>query len=263
MIGSLSTTKILIGLNLFVYVLVNVLLPGLEPVWSRLPLYFPENGAFGPWQFLTHLFMHGGTGHLFFNMFALFSFGSVLEQIWGPKRFLLFYLIVGLGAGILYTGVNQLSFRNTGQSLLDAGFTTEQIERIADSRDIQNYVLSVLRENPRALATVDSESILKRFQIFHSPVVGASGAIYGVLTAFGLLFPEARLSLIFLPVPVAAKFFIPGLLLLDLFSGVTGVSLFGGGIAHFAHLGGALIGFILMRLWKKEWSGIDPTLRFS
>ena len=98
---------------------------------------------------------------------------------------------------------------------------------------------------------------------FYIPVVGASGAIYGILTAFGLLFPEAKLSLIFLPVPVAAKWFIPALLLLDLFSGVTGFSLFGGGIAHFAHLGGALIGFLLMLLWKKELSGIDRVVRFG
>ncbi len=259
----LSATKILIGINVLVYVSVNVLLPNLEDLWALLPLYFPENDLFRPWQFLTHMFMHGNTGHLFFNMFALFSFGSVLERIWGPKRFVLFYLVVGLGAGFIYTGVNQFEFRSTRQALMTEGLSAAQVDRVGESQDLQAFALQILRENPRALDSVEPETIRDLFMTFYIPVVGASGAIYGILTAFGLLFPEAKLSLIFLPVPVAAKWFIPALLLLDLFSGVTGFSLFGGGIAHFAHLGGALIGFLLMLLWKKELSGIDRVVRFG
>lgn len=258
-----SATQTLIGLNALVYLLVYVLVPNLDTLWGLLPLYFPANPLFRPWQFVTSLFMHGGSGHLFFNMFALFSFGGVLERVWGAKRFVVFYLAAGLGAGFIYTAVEQMEFRAAGRDLQQSGFSSAQLEAVAEADSPRQFALDLMRRDPVAFAQTDPERIVDFFRTFHVPVVGASGAIYGILTAFGILFPHAKLSLIFLPVPVAAKFFIPGLLLMDLFSGVTGFSLFGGGIAHFAHLGGALIGCLLMLLWKKQLSGIDPGIRFG
>lgn len=260
---ALSATKVLIGINVLVYLCVNVLLPALEDLWALLPLYYPDNAMFRPWQFLTHMFMHGSTGHLFFNMFALFSFGTVLERIWGAKRFVIFYLVVGLGAGLIYTGVNQWEVRADQRILEGAGYRVEQVEAALALTNPQAYAMRMLDVNPLAFQAAGLETLREIYRTVHVPVVGASGAIYGILTAFGLLFPNAKLSLLFLPVPVAAKFFIPGLLVMDLFSGVTGVSLFGGGIAHFAHVGGAVIGFALMMLWKKELSGIDLQVRFE
>ncbi len=261
--SSLSATKILIGLNAAVYLLVYVLMPGQENLWNLLPLYFPGNDLYRPWQFVTSLFMHANTGHLFFNMFALFSFGSLLERIWGAKRFVIFYLVVGLGAGFIYTAVNQIEFRSLRGNMMEAGFQSEQLDAVGEFSEPRSFALRLLQQNPAAFQNIEPETVMDLFMTYHIPVVGASGAIYGILTAFGLLFPNAKLSLLFLPVPIAAKYFIPALLLMDLFSGVTGFSLFGGGIAHFAHLGGALIGFLLMLLWKKELSGIDRTVQFS
>lgn len=261
--STLSATKILIGLNALVYLCVNVFFPAKEDLWVLFPLYFPANDLFRPWQFVTSMFMHANTGHLFFNMFALFSFGSLLERVWGAKRFVIFYMIVGLGAGFIYTGVNHFQYQSIRKTLSAEGFSPEQIDSVGEFSNPRSYAMRLFQENPEVFHAVEPDRIVEFFMTFHIPVVGASGAIYGILTAFGLLFPQAKLSLLFLPVPVAAKFFIPALLLMDLFSGVTGFSLFGGGIAHFAHLGGALIGFLLMMLWKKELSGIDQSFRFG
>ena len=167
-------------------------------------LYFAlfsfESPLFHFWQLLTHMFMHGGVAHIAFNMFALYSFGVMLESIWGGKKFLFFYLSCGLGAGLAQNFVN---------------YYTHDI---------------------------------------FSSAVGASGAIYGLLTAFAFMFPDAQLGIMFIPIPVKAKYFVPGLLTIDLILGFKGSSIFGGGtgIAHFAHIGGALVGFIMMWYWKKN-----------
>ncbi|MGA0369783.1 MAG: rhomboid family intramembrane serine protease [Kiritimatiellia bacterium] len=250
---SIPATSSLIALNVLIYFTVDLLLPAGNPLARRLPLYYPRNEAFGVWQFVSHMFMHGSTTHLFMNMFGLFSFGSILERIWGTKRFLIFYFAAGVGAGIIYTGVNLFEVFRTASLLIQQGLTAAELTelpRITDDPRVFAYGIQQL--SPAGYEAAGPEKIVEMFYIFKIPVVGASGAIYGVLTAFGVLFPNAKLSLIFLPVPIAAKYFIPALLLLDFFSGVTGFSLFGGGIAHFAHLGGAAIGFLLMLLWRKD-----------
>lgn len=172
-----------------------------DPAYIYFALFSFESPNFHVWQLLTHMFMHGGIMHIAFNMFALYSFGSMLEHFWGGRKFLFFYISCGLGAGILNNLINSYTH--------DYG----------------------------------------------SVAVGASGAIYGLLTAFAFMFPDAKLGLMFIPVPVKAKYFVPGLLAVDLFLGLKGNSLFGSGgtgIAHFAHIGGALIGFIMMWYWKKN-----------
>ena len=176
-------------------------------------------------------------------MFALASFGIPLTMVWGWKRFLIFYFTVGIGAGLVYLGVNYYHFNNAYQAFIAAGFTPESMLTL----------LQTSKADPTLIAKLPEETVIALLTNYTSSAIGASGAVYGILVAFGVLFPNAKLSLIFLPIPIPAKFFIPGIVLLDLFSGITGVSLFGGGIAHFAHVGGAAIGFIIMLYWKMRY----------
>ena len=248
--------KGLIAVNALLFV-VTYFLPGNEQRMSEmLALYFPMNELFQPWQFVTHIFMHGGFAHILFNMFALFMFGTPLEKVWGSQRFLIFFFLSGIGAGLIYTGINFLEFNSLADKLASNGLSQGEIKLILDTGQYNSSLLS----------KISKEEISEFFTLFHAHVVGASGAVYGILVAFGIMYPNAKLALIFLPVPVAAKYFVPALLLLDLFSGITGFSLFGGGIAHFAHIGGAIIGFCLMMLWRKstsEYSYVDYRIRSS
>ena len=230
----------LIIINVLVFA-ATWLVPGQQaPMIDLLALHYPNHEDFRIWQYLTHMFMHGSPAHILFNMLALYMFGGVLERLWGVRRFLVFYFVAGIGAGLIYTSVNMLEFQSIYRDLVETGVSEGAIQSFLQT------------EQPlRALtAEVSAEKQVDFHQLFNGTVVGASGAIYGVLVAFALLFPNAKLALIFFPVPVAAKYFVPVLLLIDLFSGVTGFSLFGGGIAHFAHIGGAIIGFALMLYWR-------------
>lgn len=187
--------------------------------------------------------MHGGLMHIFFNMFALYSFGSALEHFWGGRKFLFFYISCGLGSALLHTAVNYYSFHGGLDLLVENGFKKEEIMSILAEGKYDTRWQEFLGGNVTGF-----------LQSFMVPAVGASGAIYGLLVAFAFMFPNAGLALIFLPVPIKAKYFVPGLLLLDLFLGVKGNSIFGGGtgVAHFAHIGGAVIGFVMMSYWKKN-----------
>jgi len=203
--------------------------------------WFPTNGHFEPWQLVTYMFLHADFSHIFFNMFALVSFGSILEREWGAGRFLIFYFLCGVGAGLIQMGINWHEFGGLHDRLVEAGMTPSSITTVLKTGS------GPIPADP----TVEA-MLLKLYRVYSSPMLGASGAIYGILVAFGFLHPNAKLALVFLPVPIAAKFFIPIMLGLDLFSGVTGFSLFGAGVAHFAHLGGAAIGFLLMLLWRNR-----------
>lgn len=240
MTKSLDAIKVLIAANIVLYV-ITFLVPGMEAVmFERMALYFPGNEHFSYWQFVTNMFMHGGFTHLLFNMYALWAFGSPLEEMWGVNKFLLFYFVSGIGAGLIYTLVNYFQFNMIYQELTSAGITSAEITTLLETG----------KYGATALASFSEARLVEFYSLYNTPAVGASGAIYGVLVAFGISYPNAKLALIFLPVPIAAKYFIPLLIGLDLFSGVTGFSIFGGGIAHFAHIGGALIGFLLMWYWK-------------
>ena len=230
---TLNTVIILIGINILVFFASNSI-----ELTSLLALYFPENENFAAWQFVTHMFMHGGLTHLLFNMFALWMFGTHLERIWGSKRFLIFYFACGIGAAMIYTAVNYYQFNSIYALLTDTGLSKFDIQSMIDKSSYPPNVIS--EDQARQLIGT-----------FHRPMVGASGAIYGVLVAFAFNFPNNKLMLIFLPYPIAAKYFVPALISLDLFSGVTGFSIFGGGVAHFAHVGGAIIGFLMMMYWRK------------
>jgi membrane associated rhomboid family serine protease len=200
---------------------------------NMLALHFPENEHFGFWQYITHMFMHASFSHILFNMYGLWAFGTPLEQMWGRKKFLFFYFYAGLGAGIIYTLVNYYQFNAALETLVTSGIS-------------QNEILELM--NPTKM--YQNKDLQTMNQLYNTPAVGASGAVYGVLAAFGLYFKDAKLALIFLPIPIAAKYFIPVMIFGDLFFGMTKYSV--GNIAHFAHIGGALIGFIIAYSWKKN-----------
>jgi len=212
---------------------------------SYFALYYFENPMFKFWQPLSHMFMHGGLMHIFFNMFALYSFGSALEHFWGGNKFLFFYISCGLGAALLHSFINYLEFRNELSYLLDSGFKKDDVLSLLNQNMFDRRWLDIIGQDG-----VDVLSIS-----YHTPAVGASGAVYGLLVAFAFMFPNAELALMFIPIPIKAKYFVPGILAIDLFLGFKGSSIFGAGstgIAHFAHIGGALTGFIMMWYWKKN-----------
>lgn len=231
-----TTVNVLIAINIIIFFASNSMSGGLN---DQLALHFTQNEFFAPWQFFTHMFMHGSITHLLFNMFALWMFGSQLETVWGGKRFLLFYFICGIGAAVIYMGINTYQFNQFYSLLSETGLSSFDIQAMIDKQSYPPAVLS-------------AEQAGEFLSIFHAPMVGASGAIYGVLVAFAFIFPNHKLMLIFLPFPIAAKYFVPALISLDLFSGVTGISIFGGGVAYFAHVGGAIIGLLMMFYWRKK-----------
>ena len=230
----LTLTNILLAITVIIFFISE---SGVFGKPNLMMLYFIDNPNNRFWQYLSHIFMHGSINHLLFNMIGLWMFGQALEKVWGAKKFLIFYLACGIGAALFYLLIQKLQFNSILSHLAEAGLTAK--DSIALFTD--------------GMYRTDIAESQKGVQIFATPMVGASGAIYGILVAFALLFPNHKLMLIFLPVPIAAKYFVPVLLGLDLFSGVTGFSIFGAGnVAHFAHIGGALVGFCLMLLWRKK-----------
>ena len=204
-----------------------------------LALHFPKNEHFGIWQYVTHIFMHGSFAHILFNMYGLWAFGTPLEQMWGKKKFFFFFFSAGIGAGIIYTLVNYYQFNVVYEQLINLGLSASDIQNILNTGSYNE-----------AIIPLSNKEMSEFYSLYHTPAVGASGAVYGVLVAFGLYFKDAKLALIFFPVPIAAKYFIPVIILGDLFFGMTKYSI--GNIAHFAHIGGALIGFLIAWYWKKN-----------
>lgn len=201
---------------------------------DHLALSFPSSPLFKPYQFVTHMFTHQAFtdeghiyfAHIFFNMFSLWMFGAVLENVWGPKRFLTFYLITGLGAAMMNMGVNAYQlYHAVGTLNPDVFYNGHNFTG--------NYSLQQLQVINNC----------------YSPVVGASGAIYGVLIAFGMLFPNTLLYIYFL-LPVKAKYVVAILIGIEIYMGF--VNSGGDNIAHFAHLGGALFGFLLVKYWGRN-----------
>jgi membrane associated rhomboid family serine protease len=210
-----------------------------DQMFQWMSLWFPKNPNFEWWQIVSHMFMHGNLMHIVFNMYALWAFGTPLERIWGRNKFLFFYFSAGLGSAALHSGVNFFLFNEGISALEGAGIARTQIMDI-----LANGQYSPGWYNIASKATIDN-----MLSAYNTPAVGASGAIYGILVAFAFMYSEAKLMLIFLPVPIKAKYFVPILIAVDLIFGIGNVNT---GIAHFAHIGGALIGFIMMWYWKKN-----------
>ena len=221
-------------------------------------LFFYKSEYFRIWQPITHLFMHANFTHLLTNMFSLWMFGRILEGVWGEKRFLVYYFVTGLGAALLHTIVNAFSISSM-LSALQAFHNTPSPESfeafVKTAPHIKQFVYDYINqwyENPSdstyiAEATRMADSVAR--QIINIPTVGASGAVFGILLAFGMMFPEAKLMLLFPPIPIKAKWFVLGYGALELYLGLTQP---GSNIAHFAHLGGMLFGYFLIRHWRRN-----------
>jgi len=228
-----------------------------------LGLTWVESDAFRPWQFITYMFMHGDFTHLFFNMFALWMFGYLIENFWGSKRFLLFYFVTGLGAALVQLAINWYGFHQLNEVLTI--FATNP--NVADFTDIvqnhfigkvyvdvneTNAFISQWQLNPANPAHITSS--LERLGILMQakmsiPMVGASGAVFGILLAFGMMFPNQRIYVYFM-IPIKAKFFVIIYGAIEFFFGISGTQ---SGVAHFAHLGGMLFGFMLIMYWRNKY----------
>ena len=231
-----------------------------------LALYYPMSSAFQFWQIGTHMFMHGNFTHLLFNMFALWMFGTAVEQQFGLRKFLIFYLSCGFGAVALTFLIYFIQIYPLISNLEANGFSFDLIQELTALNILEgnmfkgellvNKMQTLLEYNGMSLSQVDNISFKALFDLnvkSNGSMVGASGAIMGILVAFGMLNPNVELMLIFLPIPIKAKFFIPGIIVLDLVSATTGVSFFSpSNTAYIAHIGGAVTGFLIMYFWKKN-----------
>ena len=233
--GTPPVVKNLIILNVLFYLATFVLGRsfGID-LTQKLALHYPASDLFKPYQFITHMFMHGGTWHIFFNMFALWMFGKMLETVWGSKRFFIYYFFTGLGAAALHTFVQWIEVAS-----LKSQMTPEQIETVYQ----QGYTAFSQGKN-----FVDP-LMGKLNLLFNIPTIGASGAVFGILLGFGMLFPNTQLMLLFPPIPIRAKYFVIIYGVLEL---VLAFTQRGSNIAHFAHLGGMIFGFILIKYWQKD-----------
>lgn len=221
-----------------------------------LALHYPASEFFQPYQFVTYMFMHGGIWHIVFNMYALWLFGTAIESDWGGKRFFIYYFFTGIGAALLHLLVNYFIF--SGMASQIAAFqntpTPEVFKQFVDSnkayfnQSVYNFInrWSLSPDNPGYI----HEALQIMNHIYRSainiPTVGASGAVFGILLAFGMMYPNAQLMLIIPPMPIKAKWLVIGYGAISLF---LGFSQPGSNIAHFAHLGGMLFGFILIKYW--------------
>ena len=223
-----SVTFNLIAINVIVFIASTLAGEGMYDNFSLHYLFnvhdyahsldIPINARFEPWQLISHMFMHANIGHIFSNMFAVFMFGAVLEKVWGGQRFLFFYFATGIGAVALHIAVQLFLVYNATGSF--------------------DPTLPKLLEHQEVLAT------------YFSTTVGASGAVFGILVAFGMLFPNTELMMIFFPIPIKAKYFVSLYVIFELVMGMRMSN--GDNIAHFAHLGGALFGFIIVKIWNKQ-----------
>jgi membrane associated rhomboid family serine protease len=237
-------TKNLIILNGLMWVSALVLRRVNVDLVDILGLHYVGSENFFPTQLVTYLFMHdtSGIGHIFFNMFAVFVFGRILEQVWGPSRFLVFYLVTGIGAGLVQELVWYLNLRPVLEAINTYLITD-------DPAALSSYfnVTEGIHYSAQSIATA------KEVLLNNMVTIGASGAVFGVLLGFGMLFPNAPLYIMFIPIPIKAKYLVIGYGLIEFFAGISNLS--GDNVAHFAHLGGMLFGFFLIRFWKKKGVG--------
>lgn len=216
--------KNLVIINALVF-LAQLLFDNEYGLTNKLALYPIDSPDFKPYQVFTHMFTHSTTFpfHIIFNMLTLWMFGRILENVWGAKRFLAFYLVCGIGAAAIHLLIAHLQYDPDIFQKINAAMNSGQVEQ--------------------------GEKLIRKAAGFMAPVIGASGAVMGVMVAFAFLFPNTSLYIWFIPIPIKAKWAILGFLAIDLFGGVYPTA--GGQIAHWAHLGGALTGFLIVFIWNK------------
>ncbi len=211
-----------------------------ESMYDFFALHFPESPKFRYWQVITHMFMHGDFSHILFNMIGLWMFGTPIEQMWGKNKFIFFYISTGLGAASLQIILYYYQVIQANDFFSNLNLDPSVISEFYSSSRLPSTVIS----------NIDVEILQSAFSSYNSVLVGASGALYGVLVAFAMSFPNTQLMLLFPPIPIKAKYLVPILIFADLFFGFSSYSI--GPIAHFAHLGGALTGFLMLYYWKKN-----------
>lgn len=245
------------GLMLLLKIVMGTDSLGRSVLDTLLGLHEMGSPDFKPWQVITHMFLHAGPNsgsgwywHIASNMFALFIFGGPIEQVMGSKRFLNYYLLCGLGAAALQMGVSAWETQATVDALHAVGVSTEEVKSIVvashiSADDADQRMAEVVRAHPGS-----GEAVKAMFWNYAGVMVGASGAIFGLLIAFGMFFPNVELMLLFLPVPIKAKYFVALYGLWELFSGISQRP--GDNVAHYAHLGGLIFGFFLIRHWRRK-----------
>lgn len=224
-------TRNIIILNVIVYILSNFI--NRDVAYTYFSAFFPTSPFFKSWQIITHMFMHGGFMHIAFNMLTFASFGPVLERFLGEKKFLILYFISGLGAFFIFNLWELFRIYQISQPLIAEGYTLSEI-LVGNFGDYPQNLYANAKEIADILST---------------PMVGASGAIFGVIAAFSTLYPNAEMFIMFIPFPIKAKVLLPIVIIGSLFLGISGS---GGNIAHFAHIGGAIVGFLLVKFWGRN-----------
>jgi membrane associated rhomboid family serine protease len=215
-------TKNLLIINVIIFI-ISSLPPYNAYVFKYFALYYPFSDNFYPFQLFTSIFLHGGLTHLLLNMYTMVMFGVILERVWGPKRFLTFYLLTGVGASLFLCLIN--------------------------TAEVYYYTKNIFLNENTPLAITD-QSVIKILRSCLGPTIGASGAICGLLSGFAVLFPNTMIMSLIPPIPMKAKYFIPFFMILSITMGVANFSW--DNIAHFAHLGGAIIGYIIIKFWNKN-----------
>lgn len=264
MFGRLTpVVKNLLIINIVLYLLTALAASNFGLDLLRLfGLYYIFSEYFKPFQFLTYMFMHSGFGHIFGNMFGLFIFGPLLESFWGPKKFLIFYLVTGIGAAVLFSAIDFIEMRPMEQdrdAYIEApsperfnAFVVEHAEDVYGNSELYDFI-DKFSDNPASSSYInESKGIVMALyeREANIPLVGASGAIFGILMAFALLFPNTELFLLFFPFPIKAKYFVLFYGLYEVYALVERTP--GDNVAHLAHLGGMLFAFILVKVWQKD-----------
>lgn len=235
-------TRNIIIINVIVYIITNFLFPQL---YNSLSGFYPFSPNFESWQIITHMFMHARMGegiglmHIIFNMLTLWSFGPILEQTLGERKYLILYFASGLGAFFLFNLWNFIEVQQISNELQNLGFNV-------------NAYLSGAKVNliGTSESIIQQKSLVENLDnIMKTRMVGASGAIFGVVAAFATLYPDSKIAMMFIPIPMKVKYLMPIVILVSIWLGISGN---GGGIAHLAHVGGALVGWLLARNWKKH-----------
>lgn len=253
--------KHLIIINIIFYIGSNFLAKDIS--YQLFALYFPLTDSFHFWQIFSHMFMHAEFDKMFLhivtNMFGLYMFGSILEHFWTGNKFLFFYITCGVGAAMLHLGMQYYDIQNVMNSY-NLNLSFEQLRALGsietyNAMPYEEIYKILLQKNifSTEFCNENLNGLVKVIESMQGSAVGASGALYGVLVAFAVMFPDKELMLLFLPFPIKARYFVPLLVAYDLYAGISGTSLFGGGgIAHFAHIGGAITGLLIMFLWRKN-----------
>lgn len=237
-------TKNILLINIVLFV-ATIAFQGQYNLTQELGAHTFNSPLFKPYQMVSHFFMHGNLAHLFFNMFALLMFGSQLERVWGPKRYFIFYIATAIGAFLLYSGIGTYEMYQVKMKIIEAIpdsdetflLLNQQIISDAKSGQYVRYIEPLLNDYYRAGRV---------------PMVGASGAIFGLLAAFGMLFPNTQLMLLFPPIPIKAKFLVIGLMVIEVYLSLNQSE--GDNVAHLAHIGGGIVGFIIVKFWQKNRS---------